>query len=100
MVDKVRAYEMKMLFSASVGLREINDILWQTGCNDTLQVKDAISVSIEQTVPFVPSEEYLQKVAEAIKDNYSTRDINITECHFTGYEYIREVEIGGTNDGE
>ena len=85
-------YEMEMVFSASVGLKEINDILRQTGCNDTLQIKDAITISVKQTLPAIPSEEYLSQVADILKNNYETKDINITECHFSGYRNIREIK--------
>lgn len=101
MASEVRVYEMEMVFSASVGLKEINDILRQTGCNDTLQIKDALSVSVKQVLPAVPDEEYLRKVAEIIKSNYETKDVNITECHFAGYKSIREITIeGGAEDGK
>lgn len=85
-------YEMEMVFSASVGFREINDFLRQTGCNDQLQMKDAISISVTQTLPAIPSEEYLRQVADVLKSNYKTKDFDITECHFTGYRNIREVK--------
>ena len=98
MANEVRAYEMEMVFSASVGLKQINDILRQTGCNDTLQIKDALSVYIKEVLPAMPDEEYLRKVAEVIKSNYETNDINITECHFAGYKSIREITIEGGAD--
>lgn len=87
-------YEMEMMFSASVGLKQINDILLQTGCNDRLQVKDALSISVKQTLPSIPGEEYLRQVADVLKSNYKTKDVDITECHFTGFRYVREVKDG------
>lgn len=91
-------YEIEMVFSASVGFKTINDILRQTGCNDTLQIKDAITISVKQTLPTIPNEEYLRKVADILKNNYETKDYNITECHFTGYRNIREINL--KMDGE
>lgn len=90
MADCARLYEMEMIFSASVGFKEINDIMSQMGCNDKLQIKDALKFSIKQVLPAIPDEEYLQKVADVIKEEYQNGQYNITECHFEGYKYLRE----------
>lgn len=87
------AYEMEMIFSASVGLKCINDFLRQVGDDGTYMIKDAISISIKQICRRIPDEDYIRQVAEILKTNYATRDINLTECHFTGYKYIREIEV-------
>ena len=99
MPKEARAYEMEMIFSASVGLKQINDFMYQMGCRDTLQIKDALNISVKQVLPVIPDDEYIRKIAETIKSNYETKDINLTECHFTGYKYLREIKLGRENGG-
>lgn len=93
MANEIRAYEVEMLFTASVGLKQINEILGQMGSRDALQIQNAVTISVKQTLPSVPSEEYLKLVADTIRKNYETKDINLTECHFSGYRYLREITL-------
>ena len=88
-----KAYDMEMVFSVSVGLKEINDFMHQIGFNDSIQIKDAIEIKLQQTLSTLPDEDYIRKVAEIIKTNYETERFNITDIHFTGYKYIREITI-------
>ena len=88
-----KAYEMEMLFSVSVGFRQINDIMAQLGCNDKLQIRDAVTVSVKQVLSAIPNEEYIRTVEEAIKESYNTRDLTCTACCFTGYRYLRETTV-------
>lgn len=91
MTDKVVAYEMEMTFSASIGFREINDMLSHMGMEERLQIKDALKISLKQVLPCIPDEDYLRQAAQIIKETYRTRVFTITECHFVGYRYIREI---------
>lgn len=93
MARQVKAYEMKLIFSGSVGLKTINDILHQCGCNEKLHIRDALKINLTQTLLRIPDEEYLSKVARILEENYETKELKMTECHFVGYEYIREVLI-------
>lgn len=88
-----KAYEMEMVFSASVGLKEINDMMHQIGFKESLQIEDAIEIKLQQTLVSFPDEDYILRVAEIIKNNYETDRFNITDIHFTGYKYIREITI-------
>ena len=88
-----KAYEMEMVFSASVGLKEINDMMHQIGFKESLQIEDAIEIKLQQTLVSLPDEDYIRRVAEIIKNNYETDRFNITDIHFTGYKYIREITI-------
>lgn len=88
----MKLYELEMMFTASIGLKQINDILEQCGCNDLLMVKDAITITVKQVLPEIPSTEYLKKIADILKENYETKDINIIECHFSGYQNIRVID--------
>ena len=88
-----KAYEMEMVFSVSVGLRQINDIMAQFGCNDELQIKDAVQVSVKQVLSAIPNDEYIRTVAEAIRKTYKSKDFTCTDCKFKGYKYLREITI-------
>ena len=88
-----KAYEAEMVFTASVGLKEINDIMHQFGCDGSLQIKDAIKIKLKQTFVSLPDEEYIRRVAEIIKTNYETERFNITDIQFDGYKYIREITV-------
>ena len=92
-----KAYEMEMLFSVSVGFREINDIMAQIGFDDKLQLRDAVAVSLKQTLPAIPDSEYIQKCEDVIKETYKTKEIEATACQFKGYKYLREITV---KDGE
>lgn len=100
MAHTVRAYEVEMVFSASVGFKQINDILRQVGCKDELQIKKALNITLTQTLAAIPDEEYLRKCAGIIKDNYETNDIYLTECHFDSYKSIREIQAEVENNGK
>lgn len=91
----MKAYEMEMEFSASVGLKEINDVLQACGLREQMQVKDALKFSIKQRLAWIPDDDYLRKVAELIRDHYETDKFTLTECHFVGYKYFREIETDG-----
>lgn len=93
-----KAYEMEMVFSVSVELRQINDFMAQMGIDDKIQIRDAVSVSLKQVLPIIPDDDYLRKVADVIKDTYKTRDIAATKCRFTGYKYIREITVKEDDD--
>ena len=100
-LEMAKAYEMEMIFSASVGFKQLNNMLKQCYFDERVQVKDALSISIRQVLPVIPDEAYLSKVAEIIKENYETDDLNIIECHFTGYKYLREISVkGDAEDGK
>lgn len=99
MANNVCVYEMEMTFSASVGFREINDILHHMGMDDSLQIRDALTISVKEVLPCIPDEDYLRLVAQTIKDHYATEKINLTECRFTGYKYIREIKREGVTVG-
>lgn len=88
-----KAYEMEMVFSVSVGLRQINDIMAQMGCDDKLQIRDAVAVSVKQVLPSVPDDAYIRRIADVIKETYKTSEFTATECHFKCYKYLREITV-------
>ena len=72
---------------------EVDAILRQMGMDEALQMKDAVSVGVEQTLSFIPNEEYIQAVSDVIKQAYEQNGVEVTECRFKGYEYLRETEM-------
>lgn len=93
-------YKCEMMFSASFGFKTINDMLSQCGCNELLHLKDAGTFTVTQVLPEIPDDEYLSKVADIIKKNYETKEINVIECRFAGYKSIKKViKMKGVNDG-
>lgn len=88
----MKAYEMEMKFTATIGLKFINDILHDIGESGKYQIKDALTFTIKQVSPCIPDEDYLHKVEQAIIDTYKHKDFDILECHFSGYTYLKEVD--------
>ena len=86
-------YECEMMFTATIGLKEINHVLTQFGCDYTLQVKDAVTFNVTQTLMEIPDKEYLQRVADILKEGYETEKCNVIECHFSGYKNIRVINL-------
>ena len=83
---------MKMNFLLDMGIAEINHLLEMCG-GDKVFIENALNVSIEQTVPFIPTDEHLQKYCEILKKNYTNEKVECIECRFAGYEYLTEHEV-------
>lgn len=89
----MKAYEMEMKFTATLGLKFINDMLQRLGDSGKYQVKDALTITIKQVLPCIPDDDYLRKVEQAIIDTYKpNKDFDILECHFSGYNYLKEID--------
>ena len=84
-------FECEMMFTATVGLKGVNDFLERCNFDERLQVKDALCILVTQTLPEIPSDEYLKTLAKIIKENYEHRELNIVACRFSGYKNIRVV---------
>ena len=84
-------YRMKLNFKLDLGIKEINNFLEICGGNPVF-VENAATVSLEQEVSFIPTEEIIKKYEEIIKSNYSKGEkIECVDCRFAGYEYLYEV---------
>lgn len=78
-------------------LNELNDFMQHVGCQDTYTINDnnrpTITLKLEQTVPFVPDRETIQKyvniMESKLKDN---KEITIKNIRFDGYNYIYPIE--------
>lgn len=85
-------YKCEMMFAVSFGFKTINNILSQCGCKELLQIEDAGTFTVTQILPKIPDDDYLRKVEDIIKANYDTKELNVTECHFSGYKNIKVMQ--------
>ena len=84
-------YDMKLKFTVDISNKTIDDFSRMINNDDKrLIVKDAFELTIEQTVPFVPSAEDIKKYEEALKSNVdeTISTYTIRNIRFIGYEYI------------
>ena len=88
----MKVYEMEIEFEVVVGLKEINDFMNAIWFEEKTGVSGQ-SIILKQTIPFVPNEEYLKKVANIIKEKYETEKLEILDCKFKGYKKFLEKEI-------
>ena len=88
----MKLYEMIMEFDITVGLKEINSFMEMFGYNDKAVIKGQ-TITLSQTVPFIPDENYIHKVEKLLKDKYETEDLNILDCRFRGYKKFLEKEV-------
>ena len=92
-------YKCEMMFSASFGFKTVNEFLSQCGYDEQLHIKDAGTFKVTQVLPEIPDEDYLRKVAGIIKENYETKELNVIECHFTGYKNIQVIKPEEVSNG-
>lgn len=81
----MKVYEMIMEFELTVGLKNTNDY--------TNKVGVCYSITLEQTIPFIPDEAYLKKVENIIRENYEKGSVGVLECKFKGYKKFLEKEV-------
>lgn len=89
--SQTKLYKMKLKFKLTLGLKKINDMTAMCGLSEKAIVPDAITITMTQTVPFVPTDEEIDKYAEIIKDGYKTENFTCEDCKFDGYEYFKEI---------
>lgn len=88
----MKVYEMEMEFEVVIGLKEINNLMSSFGFNEKACARGNF-ISIKQTVPFVPDNDYLEKVSNVIKEGYNNDKLEILECRFVGYKKFLEKEV-------
>lgn len=89
---KQKLYEMVMEFDVTLGLKEFNSVMELFGYHEKSGITGQ-TITLSQTIPFIPNEEYIHKVENILKDKYETKKFNILECHFRGYKKLIEKEI-------
>lgn len=106
--SKNQLYEMSLKFTASAGLKSLDDMLSSAFPDEGLpRLKDAVTIRMRQVLPVVPDDEMIQAYAETIRKAYSERDTTLHDIRFDGYDYLRVVEdennekneTGGDADG-
>lgn len=88
----MKVYEMEMEFDVVVGLKDLNDIMNNYGFSGRTGVS-GYTLTLSQTIPFIPDEVYLKKVANILKTKYQTNNLEILDCNFRGYKKFLEKEI-------
>lgn len=91
--NNIPIYKMCLKFKLSLGLKEINAITIACGFPEKLVAENITTITLTQTVPFIPSDETLTKYAQIIKDNYESDKFTCEKCVFDGYEYIHPVTM-------
>jgi len=89
---KVKVYDMEMQFELTLGIRSINDLLSNMGLAEKLVVNGNV-LTVKQTLPVIPNEEYIVAVEEAIKNAYINEKSECAQCKFIGYKSFLEREI-------
>lgn len=86
-------FDMKLRFKLTLELTELNAIAELCGLTEKAIIKDAATLYMTQTVPFIPDKKTLNEYAQVLKRNYmvSNRNVAIHNCEFDGYEYIYAV---------
>lgn len=88
-------YHMRLKFKIDLELSEINRIMHDCGADETLISKDIGTITMDQTVSFIPDEQILYEYETAIQKNYfkNNPNLSIHACRFIGYEYLYPIKI-------
>lgn len=86
-------YEMEMEFDLQLSLKSINQLMNNMGMGGKL-VSSGHVFTINQTIPFVPDEAYLEKVCNVVKDHYNKEgELEVVSCTFKGYKKFIERKV-------
>lgn len=105
---KTQLYEMSLKFTASAGLKSLDDMLSSAFPGEGLpRLKDAVTVRMRQVLPVVPDADMIEAYAASIQKAYSERDTTLHDVKFEGYDYLKVVaviededhETGGNDNG-
>lgn len=83
-------YEMKLNFKADMGVASMDDFLEHMGMHELPTLENAMTLSIEQTVPFIPDETMIKAYAKTLKETKLDKLV-VRDIRFDGYEYIYPV---------
>ena len=87
-------YKMKLVFSADAGLKSVDDMLDHLGFGEKPVARNALELSMEQTVPFIPTKEHIQAYEKAILDSYKDKTTALKAVRFVRYDYIEPIPDG------
>lgn len=87
-----RFYKMSIRFRGDMGDKALDEMLGQCFHGETVSLKDAVVLHVNQTVTFIPDDAALEKYAKALEAGYSTGNKIVRNVRFDGYEYLYMVE--------
>ena len=88
----MKMYEMELEFEVVLGLKEINDFMNLMGFEEKAAIVNQ-TLTLKQTISFIPNKEYIRKVEKIIKDEYQTDKFEILNCKFKGYKKLLEKNV-------
>ena len=88
---KVNLYNMEMKFELFMGLKKTDPLMDLLGYNAGTEIAKQ-TVTISQTLPFIPDEEYIEKVKGVLIEGYETDSLIVIKCEFKGYSKLLEVQ--------
>ena len=92
----MKMYEMEMKFNATVELVDMGDFLKTFDIPLKANLEN-VPIVLKQTVPFIPNDEYIEKVCNILIEKYKVKNFKVVDCVFDGYSKLIEVEIPDTN---
>lgn len=99
---KDRLYSMKLRFKADAGIKELETLTAACGFKEVPVAVDAVTLHMEQVVPFIPDDRTLDKYASILLEGYNKAhpDIRLHSLRFDGYEYLYAVTPARTETEE
>lgn len=88
---KLRIYKMKLRFKLDISITEIDDVMRLFHITEPAKITDGLTIYLEQTIPYIPDKDTIEKYANTIEQNYKSTLITTRGCRFDGYEYIYDV---------
>lgn len=86
-------YEMQMEFELQLSLKTVNKFMNDMGM-DGKMVSGGHIFTIDQTIPFIPDDEYLEKVCNVIKNSFNKdSELEVVSCNFKGYTKFLEKKV-------
>lgn len=86
-------FEMSIRFIADIGLTELDEIAERVGIQEKIRAKDAVTLRITQTVPFIPDDELLAQYVETLQEIQNKKGVSISNLKFDGYDYLYAIDI-------
>lgn len=84
-------YNMAIKFKLSLTVKAFEPLARITNMSHQIIAKNAMTITVKQKLPIVPTKKMLQKYADTIKENYTNPHFDCHECHFDGYEYLNPM---------
>lgn len=89
----MKVYEMEIKFDATVEMTSMASFLKLMDTSPSLAQMENIPIILTQTIPFVPDEEYLNKICDILVEKYKVNGFKVVKCEFGGYNKFIEKEI-------